>query len=134
MLKAANGLGIPVEYIELGNELYFTDTDYTNKYPNPINYVLDIKNNWIPQLSALFPNAKIAVIGSYDGMTDLKLNQVPERIRTWNSSLFEQNLNANAITFHYYLPPNTPTLSNPNVTQALAAPFKHWPILKANTC
>ncbi|MEM0544042.1 T9SS type A sorting domain-containing protein [Flavobacterium sp. j3] len=133
MLQTASTLGIPVECIELGNELYFTDLDFTNKYPNPIDYVLDIKNNWIPQLSALFPNAKIAVIGSYDGLTDLNGNAVPSRINSWNDTLFAQNINTNAITFHYYLPPNTTTLSNPNITQALAAPFKHWPVLKANT-
>jgi hypothetical protein len=133
MLQTASSLGIPVEFIELGNELYFTDTDFTNKYPNPIDYVLDIKNNWIPQLSALFPNSKIAVIGGYDGLTDLNGNTIPARISSWNDTLFAQNINTNAITFHYYLPPNTTTLSNPNITQALAAPFKHWPVLKANT-
>jgi hypothetical protein len=62
MLQAADSLGIPIEYIELGNELFFTDKDFENKYPNPIDYVLDIKNNWIPQISALFPNTQIAVI------------------------------------------------------------------------
>jgi len=133
MLQAANSLGIPIEYIELGNELYFTDQDFVNKYPNPIDYVLDIKNNWLPQISALFPNAKIAVIGSYDGLTDLNGNSVPTRITTWNDTLFAQNINSNAITFHYYIPPNTTTLSNPNIVQALAAPFRHWPTLKTNT-
>lgn len=133
MLQTADMLGIPVEYIELGNELYFEDQDFVNKYPNPIDYVLDIKNNWIPQISALFPNAKIAVIGSFDGLTDLNGNPVPERITNWNNALFDENVSTNAITFHYYIPPNTTTLSNPNVVQALAAPFRHWPTLKSNT-
>lgn len=133
MLQTAHGLGIPVEYIELGNELYFEDIDFTNKYSNPIDYVLDIKNNWLPQLKNTFPNAKIAVIGSYDGLLDLNGNNVASRINTWNSTLFNQSLQANAITFHYYIPPNTTTLSNPNITQALAAPFRHWPTLKTNT-
>lgn len=133
MLQTASSLGIPVEYIELGNELYFTDTDFINKYPNPIDYVLDVKNNWIPQISALFPNAKIAVIGSYDGVSDLNGNSVQSRITTWNSTLFANNVASNAITFHYYIPPNTTILSNPNITQALAAPFRHWPTLKVNT-
>ena len=133
MLQAAHSLGIPIEYIELGNELYFTDQDFVNKYSNPIDYVLDIKNNWIPQISVLFPNSKIAVIGGYDGLTDLNGNSIPNRITSWNDTLFAQNTNTNAITFHYYLPPNTSTLSNPNITQALAAPFKHWPNLKTNT-
>jgi hypothetical protein len=133
MLQTAASLGIPVHYIELGNELYFNVTDFTNKYPNPIDYVLDVKNNWIPQLSSLFPNAKIAVIGSYDGLTDLNNNTVPPRIYTWNDTLFAQNVGADGITFHYYIPPNTTTLSNPNITQALAAPFKHWQTMKINT-
>jgi hypothetical protein len=133
MLQTAKNLGIPVEYIELGNELYFEDRDFVNKYPNPIDYILDVKNNWLPQLKTAFPNAKIAVIGAYDGLTDLNGSKIPTRINTWNNALFAQNLNANAITFHYYLPPNTTTLSNPNITQALAAPFKHWQTLKVNT-
>lgn len=133
MLQTAASLGIPVHYIELGNELYFNVTDFTNKYPNPIDYVLDVKNNWIPQLSSLFPNAKIAVIGSYDGLTDLNNNTVPPRIYTWNDTLFAQYVGADGITFHYYIPPNTTTLSNPNITQALAAPFKHWQTMKINT-
>jgi hypothetical protein len=133
MLQTADNLGIPVEYIELGNELYFNVADFTNKYPNPIDYVLDVKNNWIPQLSSLFPNAKIAVIGSYDGQTDLNGITVPPRINTWNDTLFAQNVAAHAITFHYYIPPNTTTLSNPNITQTLAAPFRHWQTMKINT-
>lgn len=133
MLQTAASLGIPVHYIELGNELYFNVTDFTNKYPNPIDYLLDVKNNWIPQLSSLFPNAKIAIIGSYDGLTDLNNNTVPPRIYTWNDTLFAQNVGADGITFHYYIPPNTTTLSNPNITQALAAPFKHWQTMKINT-
>jgi hypothetical protein len=133
MLQAADSLGIPIEYIELGNELFFTDKDFENKYPNPIDYVLDIKNNWIPQISALFPNTQIAVIGSYDGLTDLNGNPVPPRIHTWNDTLFANNLGANAIAFHYYIPPNTTTISNPNIVQALAAPFRHWSTLKRNT-
>lgn len=133
MLQTANSMGIPVEYIELGNELYFEDQDFINKYPNPIDYVLDMKDNWIPQLTALFPNANIAVIGSYDGLVDLNGNIVPSRISNWNSTLYAQNLSANAITFHYYIPPNTTLLSNPNASQALAAPFKHWPTLQNNT-
>ena len=133
MLQTASTLGIPVEWIELGNELYFEDQDFILKYPNPIDYVLDIKNNWIPQLNALFPNAKIAVIGGFDGQIDLNNNSVPPRISSWNSTLFEQNVSTDAITFHYYIPPNTTTLSNPILSQALAAPFRHWPTLKTNT-
>jgi hypothetical protein len=133
LLQTADALGIPVEYIELGNELYFTAQDFVNKYPNPIDYVLDIKNNWIPQISNLFPQAKIAVIGGYNGLTDLHGNSIPARISSWNDNVFNQNLSANAITFHYYFPPNTTTLSNPNITQALAAPFRHWTTLKSNT-
>jgi len=133
MLQTAKNLGIPVEYIELGNELYFEDADFVKKYPNPINYVTDIKNNWLPQLKNAFPTAQIAVIGSYDGLVDLNGNTTPQRINTWNSTLFAQNVSSTAITFHYYLPPNTTTFSNPNAAQALAAPFRHWQTLKTNT-
>jgi hypothetical protein len=133
MLKTADSLGIPIEFIELGNELYFTDQDFVNKYPQPVDYVLDIKNNWIPALDSLYPNALISVIGSYSGSLDLNNNPVPARISTWNDTLLARNPGGNAFTFHYYIPPNTTTFLNPNITQALAAPFRHWPTFKANT-
>lgn len=133
MLRTAKNLGIPVEYIELGNELFFTDSDFVNKYATPNDYVADIRNNWIPTLSSEFPLAKIAVIGSYDFMTDLNGNSVPSRISSWNSIVYSQINTLNAITFHYYMPPNTTILSSPQVSQALAAPFKHWQVLKQNT-
>jgi hypothetical protein len=133
MLRTAKNLGIPVEYIELGNELFFTESDFINKYATPNNYVADVRNNWIPTLSSEFPTAKIAVIGSYDFMTDLNGNIVPNRISSWNSAVYSQISTSNAITFHYYMPPNTTTLNSPQVSQALAAPFKHWQVLKQNT-
>lgn len=133
MLTTARDLGIPVEYIELGNELFFTDADFINKYPIPNDYVTDIKNNWIPSIQTQFPGAKIAVIGSYDFTTDLNGNNVANRIFNWNSAVYNQISTNQAITFHYYLPPNTTTLNNPVLSQALAAPFKHWPVLKQNT-
>jgi hypothetical protein len=133
MLITARNLGIPVDYIELGNELFFTDVDFVNKYSSPNDYVLDIRNNWIPTLRAEFPLAKIAVIGSYDFTIDLNGNPVPTRISSWNSFVYSQINTTNAITFHYYMPPNTTVLSNPEISQALAAPFKHWNTLKQNT-
>jgi hypothetical protein len=133
MLQTAQSLGIPVEYIELGNELYFADADFVAKYPTPNDYVSDIKNNWIPTLTSSFPAARLAVIGSFDLNVDLNGNPVPARISTWNNAVLSQIATNHAITFHYYLPPNTTTLSNPVVPQALAASFKHWTTLKQAT-
>lgn len=133
MLNTARGMGIPVEYIELGNELFFPDADFVSKYPTPADYVSDIKNSWIPAIQVQFPTAKIAVIGSYNFTTDLNGNTVPTRISSWNNSVYNQISTNQAITFHYYLPPNTTTLNNPVISQALAAPFKHWPVLKQTT-
>lgn len=133
MLQTAQGLGIPVEYIELGNELYFADADFVAKYATPNDYVTDIKNNWIPTLAAAFPAARLAVIGSFDLNVDLNGNPIPTRISSWNNVVLSQISTSHAITFHYYLPPNTTTLSNPVIPQALAASFKHWSTLKQAT-
>lgn len=132
LLRTARDLGLPVRYVELGNELYFADADFVRRFPSSAAY-LDEITAWIPALRREFPGVQIAVIGSFDGPTDLNGNAVPARIAEWNAALRARNFPGVANTFHYYIPPNTTTLARPVVAQALAAPFRHWPTLRAGT-
>lgn len=133
MLHNANQLGIPIEYIELGNELYFEKQDFVNQYATPADYANDVKNNWIPALRSAFPDAQIIITGGYNGEVNLNNQSNPDRIKRWNDALLKANIQADGITYHYYFPPNTTTLSDPETDEVLAAPFKHWPVLKSNT-
>lgn len=78
MLNAAN---VPVEYIELGNELYAPD--YIPEFPTGAVYA-DTINSWVPKLRANFPNAKIGAVllGRYVGPSNPRSN-------TWNTDVYD---------------------------------------------
>jgi hypothetical protein len=97
MLKAAQQLGMPVEYIELGNELYFAlrptgnkdASNYAKRFTSGAPYVNEM-NYWIRELKAAFPQAKIAVLGqAFQG-------------GTWNADVLSNLSGADAVTLHYY--------------------------------
>jgi hypothetical protein len=96
MLKAAQQLGMPIEYIELGNELYFalrpTDKEGKNdaqRFSSGAPYASEM-NYWIRELKSAFPQAQIAVLGqAFQG-------------GTWNADVFSKIRGADAVTLHYY--------------------------------
>jgi hypothetical protein len=97
MLKAAQQLGMPVEYIELGNELYFAlrpmgnkdASYYAQRFTSGAPYVNEM-NYWIKELKSAFPQAQIAVLGqAFQG-------------GTWNVDLLSNLSGADAVTLHYY--------------------------------
>jgi hypothetical protein len=63
LLKAAEAMGEPIKYIELGNELYITsNSDYAYYFPTVQSYINKV-NAWIPTLKADFPGVEIGVVG-----------------------------------------------------------------------
>lgn len=131
MLRYASQIGIPVEYVELANELYFTDTDFTNAYPTPSAYAQDM-HVWIDSIRANFSNVKIAVIGAPEDPLSPGGVASPTRITAWNDAVFSENLDVDAITFHYY-PPLGNVASNPTALGVLSKPFEFWPRFKRYT-
>lgn len=120
MLQEAQTIGIPVNYIELGNELYLSDADYINKYPTARDYALEM-NNWIAAIRDTFPNAKIGICG-----TGVSGNR-PERQLSWNDALFDLITDVDAITMHPY--PGSIAEGQPNfdlslLPSILSGPFR----------
>jgi|GEM_PF-6140655 len=95
MLLHAESIGLPVNYIELGNELYLSEEDYLNKYPTAEDYALAMRT-WIPVIRENFPAAKIGICG-----TGISGNR-PDRQINWNEPLFDLAENVDAIIMHPY--------------------------------
>lgn len=93
MLHAAN---VPIEYIELGNELYATE--YATVFPSGKEYA-DTINNWVPKLKHEFPNARIGAV-----MMPRKAGSTNTRGLEWNTKV-DQNITAavDAYIYHVYI-------------------------------
>jgi hypothetical protein len=96
MLHAAQGLGIPVRFVELGNELYLNISSYVQAFPTAASYARTVAQ-WAPAIRAAFPDAQIAAVGS--------LTQRTARERSWNSTVLSiAGADIDAITLHDYAP------------------------------
>lgn len=126
MLRAADSIGLPVNYIELGNELYFPSTDFVNAYPTAADYGQAMAV-WMDSIKMVFPNAEIAVVGVSEAATSLGGSPSPARVQQWNDQILPYVVNAKAFTFHAYYPVNT-SAANPQMLDALAAPFRYHPL------
>lgn len=87
MLRHADSIGIPVKYVELGNEFYISPNEVNGDgvevvdsiYPTAREYGL-VANEWIDTIHHYFPQAEVCVIGAWtDGSRGKK--------GTWNDSL-----------------------------------------------
>ncbi|MBS9462580.1 hypothetical protein KIM67_09170 [Flagellimonas sp. 389] len=94
-LKKAESLGIPIKYIEMGNELYFNIPFPLLRYPTPESYG-ETCQTWIATLKKEFPKASFAVVGSY-------MTRHPRQV-DWNKRVLEKCTNADAIVLHMYSP------------------------------
>lgn len=104
MLHHADSIGIPVKYVELGSEIYLEPNDedggdgvkiVDSIYPTAQSYGV-VANVWIDSIHHHFPQAKVAVDGSYEKYGSGK------RI-IWNDSLKSVlNGREDAWTFHVY--------------------------------
>ena len=108
MLQAAQNMGVPIKYIELGNELYITsNADYVYYFPTPQAYVNKV-NAWIPVLKQDFPGAKVAVIGYHQPANTQE--------SAWNQAIIGGVHGEDAVVFHTYYGsqiPNGGSVANP---------------------
>ncbi|BDC99175.1 hypothetical protein [Persicobacter psychrovividus] len=94
-LRRAAKAGLEIEYVEMGNELYF-DLPFPKKmYPSPEIYG-DTCQAWIAAIKAEFPKAKCSVLG-----TTLERHK---RQENWTNRVLAHCNNADAITYHKYGP------------------------------
>ncbi|WP_067820717.1 hypothetical protein [Nocardia inohanensis] len=96
-LHAAERLGMPVRYLELGNEIWMPMSPYTELYPTGADYAR-VMNDWIVVLRKEFPQARIGVPAADDALG----SALGERYRTWNQGLFDTIRGADAAVFHPY--------------------------------
>jgi hypothetical protein len=134
MLRSARDLGIPVEFIELGNEFYFNINNYKQVFPTPQEYALQA-SQWIAAIEQEFPQAKISVLGV------VPEPDKPERLQRWNQTLSTSALPAaDAITLHIYTDPGLtseptnretyPWFEASEVPIILGEPFRNWQNLR----
>lgn len=131
MLQTARDLGIPVKYVELGNEFYFATKNYRKVFPRPEDYA-KTANQWISAIKKEFPEAKIAVIG-----VGTRGKNKSSRRYKWNEEIIATTLpSADAITIHKYpsnglanrkiLTKKYPYFLEEDVPLILSEPFKSW--------
>ena len=137
MLKTARDLGMPVKYIELGNELYFNIKNYKQVFPQPEDYAT-VASEWTSVLKQEFPDAKIAVLGV------VPKPEKPPRLQNWHRHLFgdEGATPADAVTLHVYPShgldddnksyKSYPYFTGKDVPIILGEPFREWQRMREN--
>ena len=92
-LRKLRDLGLPVRYVEMGNEYYFGLVKMKRIFPTPEDYGRTCQT-WIAAIKKEFPDAQCAVIGySING---------DARNTNWTKRVLSACLNADAVTFHTY--------------------------------
>jgi hypothetical protein len=96
MLQTAQSLGLPIRYVELGNEFYLDRPDYLKAFPTGTDYG-QAAASWVTTLHQDFPGVKVAAAGAND-MGDTT------RAQTWNQQMLAAAQQAggvpDAITIH----------------------------------
>ncbi|HLP26468.1 MAG TPA: hypothetical protein VK477_12370, partial [Acidobacteriota bacterium] len=98
ILQNAEKSGMPIRYLELGNELIFQDAEplLEKLFPDAETYGR-VATEWIAALKQAFPEAKVAVCGSF-----VASDSQSERRRTWNPRMMKTLKGADIITTHLY--------------------------------
>jgi hypothetical protein len=113
MLHTAKGMGLPVKYVELGNEFYLgSPDDYTKMFPSGSDYGT-MATQWAQAVHQAFPDARVAAVGAAPGGN--------ARQTGWNQSMFSTLHGVDAITFHPYVPLQDGTVSQSNVASSVSA-------------
>ena len=93
MLKNAQSIGIPVKWIELGNEYNFLKSVGRQKYKSANGYGQACRE-WITSLKTTFPGVKVAVIGGNKRFASDAVD--------WNDNVLNESRDADALVAHIY--------------------------------
>lgn len=106
MLRSARTLGLPVQYIELGNEFNLDE----NKQAFPTAQIYGkAATQWIQAIRAEFPDVRIAAVGEmpvHSSFLNLGSNT---RRANWNSDVLQTLKGADALVMHPYVKPGLQT-------------------------
>ncbi len=97
MLKYAEGIGIPINYIELGNEYNYPFEDVNAAFPTAKDYA-DACNEWITEIRKVYPKVKIGLVAGNRPKND--------RAKNWHDALLEVK-GADAYACHIYTQPES---------------------------
>lgn len=100
-LDSLSYIGVPVHYVEGGNEFNNLSNIGREKYPNGTAYGAACKI-WSDSIKAHFPTVIIAVIGGNKNYNENK---------NWNTDILAQ-CNVDAFTFHCYIEPDSFFVNN----------------------
>ncbi len=118
MLHAAAARGMPIRYVELGNELW--DPRYAFLYPTGATYARAM-NPWILAIKRAYPAAQVALSG-VDNASFL-ISLLPG-LKNWNASMLSVAKHEDAIAIHPYWdlpqPAGTSAAANATVATGLA--------------
>lgn len=131
MLEESERLGMPVKFIELGNELWDPRSIYPDRFASGGDYARAM-NEWIPALRKRFPSARVAVSGA--NMADEVFTAaLGQRFNDWNQDVVSTIANSDAIAIHPYwtLPDKTPPGSD--VAATLTSGLDHWRAFETTT-
>ncbi|HWF74528.1 MAG TPA: hypothetical protein VG186_14355 [Solirubrobacteraceae bacterium] len=128
MLHAARRLGMPINEVELGNELYLPT--YAGRFPSGAQYGR-VATRWIAAIKRAFPAVLVAA-DAYPGR-DTNTAQVNGRERRWNSEMLRTLRGESALSLHAYfasgLGPHASLASPAAAERMLRAPAHRWAAL-----
>lgn len=93
VLRKLRDTGLPVRYVEMGNEYYFGLVKMKRVFPTPEDYGRTCQT-WITAIKKEFPGTQCAIIGYYVNGDARNTN--------WTKRVLSACTNADAITFHTY--------------------------------
>ncbi len=125
LLKTAREMGIPIRYIEMGNEHYLQSDghqDNVDVFPTGREYALRV-NSWVPRLREEFPDAKIGLtlLGrTSEGVSD-DMDDARNRLKFWNQLVVATAEDYDAFIYHIYVRPgNDIELTDASMEQIIA--------------
>lgn len=117
MLTEAKRLGLPIDYVELGNEFYLCNNDYVHYFPTAASYGLTVAS-YVTAVHRQFPGAVVAAVGA--------LRTDSPREQSWNQDMLVAAKQAggrpDAITLHEY-PQYTQALMPDGLRTLFAEPY-----------
>jgi hypothetical protein len=125
MLRHARRAGVPVRYVELGNEYYLSDHPaYVERFPDGAAYGAEA-TRWAEAVHAEFPRVEVAAVGCSH-----RKDQLGEARRAaWNEQVLSTLRGVQALTFHVYqgtgLPDGT-ELAAEHMPRLVTATFRRW--------
>jgi hypothetical protein len=128
MLHHAQELGMPIRYIELGNEFFFSGDRIETLFPTGAEYGREA-SRWIKTIHNEFPESRIAAIAAV-----VDDPSRPDRNSRWNIDLQTSLRRADAISMHIYFDfglSDNDVLNYVSVANMLSRPFRNRDELRA---